>query len=70
MKNQSHINDLLRAQKVLESCDSKEHVDAAIRYFRLFINKWKHLFSVNVVKDLEMNFTIDVAKKLKQIKLR
>jgi hypothetical protein len=70
MKNQSHINDLLRTQKVLSSCNSKEHVDAAIRYFRLFIKKWKHLFSVEVVTDLEMNFTIDVAKKLKQIQLK
>lgn len=67
MKNQSHINDLLRTQKVLASCKTAEQVDGAVRYFRLFIKRWKHLFSVYVVKDLELNFSIDVGEKLKEI---
>lgn len=70
MKNESHINDLFRTQKVLASCNNKEHVDCAIRYFRLFIKKWQHLFSLEVIKDLEMNFSIDVAMKIKQIQLK
>ena len=67
MKNQSHINDLLRTQKVLASCKTPEQVDGAVRYFRLFVKRWKPLFSVYVVKDLEMNFSIEVGEKLKEI---
>ena len=67
MNNQSHINDLLRAQKVLASCTTQEHVDAAVRYFRLFIKKWRHLFSVPVVKELELTFAIDMGEKLREI---
>ena len=70
MNNQSHINDLLRAQKVLASCTTQEHVDAAVRYFRLFIKKWKHLFSVSVVKDLELTFAIEIGEKLREIETK
>jgi len=42
-------------------------VDGAVRYFRLFVKKWRHLFSVPVVKDLELTFAIEMGEKLREI---
>lgn len=67
MENQSHLIDYSKALAVLESCETRKHLDAADRYFKLFINKWKHLMSDKVIDDMTIDFELDRALKLEQI---
>jgi len=67
MENQSHLMDYSKALAVLESCETRKHIDAADRYFKLFINKWKHLMSDKVIEDMMIDFKLDRSLKLEQI---
>ena len=64
METQSHLYDLDRTMKVLESCKTREHIKGAVNYFELFINKWSHLLSDKVIRDLRLDFEIDSSLKL------
>ena len=67
MENQSHLLDYSKALSILESCETRQHIDAADRYFKLFINKWKHLMSDKVIDDMSIDFQLDKSLKLEKI---
>jgi aminoglycoside phosphotransferase family enzyme len=67
MENQSHLLDYSKALAVLSSCETREHIACADKYFRLFIKKWKHLLSDRVINDMVVDFHLDLTLKLQQI---
>ena len=64
MKKASHLEEYVKALRVLSSCETTEHVRGARNYFAAYLNKWGYLFTRQVVDDMSIDFKILVAKKL------
>ena len=62
MKKASHLEEYVKALRVLSSCETTTHVKGARRYFDLYLNKWKHLFARDVIENMSVDFKILVAK--------
>lgn len=61
METQSYLDDYQKVNKVLSSCKDKNHLRGAMKYFDLFISKWKSFLSDSTLEGLRMDFEIDLA---------
>jgi hypothetical protein len=68
METQSHLPEFNRALEVLNSCQSPEHIKGAIRYFSLFIQKWRSHLTSKTADDLIIDFETELTFKLIRIK--
>ena len=61
METQSYLDDYQKVNKVLSSCKDKNHLRGAMKYFDLFVSKWKSFLSDSTLEGLRMDFEIDLA---------
>lgn len=64
METQSHLPEFNRALEVMHSCRNHEHIKGAIRYFDLFIQKWRSHLTSKTADDLTLDFELELSLKL------
>ena len=49
----TYVRDLAKVKKIIKSCETKEHVDAAIKSLDLLKTKWEDEYADQDVQELE-----------------
>ena len=64
MEKPNHIEDYTRTFKVLDSCQTMDHIKGAVRYFNLCITKWKDSIPEEIIPTMKENFEDEVSHKI------
>ena len=68
METSSHKKDYLKVIDVLDSCDTYEQIEAAKRYFDIYMFRWRHMLNSASVDELKHDFSTRIEIKEGEIR--